>query len=225
MKRLWTVVIFGIAAIGYQRTAVAAEKAAAASSDSVVFGPFGSALFNGGSVIVTPFQDVVASSISPPGGKDLLINVSMETGIFLTTELNFSPTSPFTFTAAQTGSSLVVKVLIDCSDCPRPYAGQAAEPGLVAFDTQTRLVSQRSVSFDEESFSATDQQGIAFLLGVRSFTFIARDVQPGTHTIRVQAQFAASNFSSSVDGFAASSIRAHIGTRTLTIEQVKLDAR
>jgi hypothetical protein len=225
MKRLWTVAIFAVAAIGYQRTAVAAEKAAAASSDSVVFGPFGSSIFNGGSVIVTPFQDVVASSISPPGGKDLLINVSMETGIFLTTELNFSPTAPFTSTAAQTGSQLAVQVLIDCADCPRPYAGQAAEPGIVLFDNQTRLVSHQSVSFDAEGFSAADQQGIAFLLGVRSFTFIARDVQPGTHTIRVQARFVASNFSSSVDGFAASSIRANIGMRTLTIEQVKLDAR
>src|SRR4051812_20947177 len=127
---------WGAPAFGQAPTA--AEKAAAASSTAIVFGPFASSAINSASFIQTPFQDVLVTRIKPPGGKDLFINVSMETGIFAHPSLQNQ--EGFALTVAQPDTQLQVRVLIDCPDCPHPYTDRPAEPGVVNFDNLFRSI-------------------------------------------------------------------------------------
>jgi hypothetical protein len=193
-----------------------AEKAAAASSTAVIFGPFAASAFNSSSFIVTPFQDVLATTIKPPGGKDLFISVSMETGIFAFPDLQNQ--AGFALTIAQPDTQLQVRVLIDCLDCAHPYTDRPTEPGMVNFDNLFRSV-QRVSSAGFDVFGDIVNQ-----LGVRSFTFVARDVGVGIHAIRVQARFVTASSSLSINGFSFDSVQARIGARTATVEEVKLDA-
>jgi hypothetical protein len=221
MKQSWTVASIVIALLGYRTPALAqaptaAEKAAAASSAAVDFGPFAAAAFNSSTFITTPFQDVLQTTIKPPGGKDLFINVSMETGIFTTTDLQNQ--AGFGLTLAQPDTQLQVRVVIDCPDCPQPYTERPAEPATVNFDNVFRSVLHVSTSGFDAQNEIKDQ------LGVRSFSFVARDVGVGIHTIRVQARFTTASSALSINGFAFSSVQARIGTRTATVEEIKLDA-
>jgi hypothetical protein len=220
-KQIGAMGVFLVALVAGGGAAVAqnstgAQKSAAASGTAVVFGPFTSAAFNSFSSIVTPFQDVLVTNIKPPGGKDLFINVSMETGIFGFPSLENQAGSALT--VAQPDTQLQVRVLIDCANCSTPYVDRPAEPGVVNFDNLFR-------SLFHASFSGFDQQSeIVRQLGVRSFAFVARDVGVGVHTIRVQARFMTSANVFSINGFAFADVQARIGARTATVEEVNLDA-
>jgi hypothetical protein len=218
MRVAWRLFI-GVLACGataFAQAPTGAEKAAAASSTEVVFGPFAGAAFNSSSIIVTPFQDVLVTQIKPPGGKDLFINVSMETGIVAIPSLLNQ--AGFAQTSAQSLSQLEVRVLIDCPQCAQPYTDRPAEPGTINFDDVARVFRHVSTAgFDTQS-------DLVQQLGVRSFTFVARDVGVGLHTIRVQARFVAFASTLSFNGVAFESVSAQIRSRTATIEEVKLDA-
>jgi hypothetical protein len=220
MRREFAVGMFALGLLAHA-SAGFAQKSTAASSTEVVFGPFGLAAFNSSSSIVTPFQDVLVTTIKPAGGKDLFINVSMETGIFAVPTLinNPQPAPGFALTIAQPETQLQVRVLMDCQDCAKPYSERLAVPGLVNFENLLRSALH---------FNAVGQDSITdpvTQLGVRSFAFVARDVGVGVHTIRVQARFATSAQVLSVNGFAFAGVQARIGTRTATVEEVKLDAQ
>jgi hypothetical protein len=194
-----------------------AEKAAAASSTGIVFGPIAASAFTSSSFIVTPFQDVLVTKIKPPGGKDLFINVSMETGIFAFPQLDNQ--AGFALTAAQPDTQLQVRVLFDCLDCAHPYTVRLAEPGTVNFDNLFRAVLRVTSSGFDALLDTLDQ------LGVRTFAFVARDVGVGIHTVRVQARFVTASSSFAINGFSFDSVQARIGARTVTVEEVMLDAQ
>jgi hypothetical protein len=215
--RLLIVGILACSAAASAQAPTGAAKSAAASSTQLVFGPFDGAAFNSSSFIQTPFQDVLVTSVNPPGGKDLFINVSMETGIFVSPLLQNLP--GFALTAAQAGTQLQVRVLIDCADCAKPYVGRPAAPGTINFDNLFQsYLRVTNAGFDVEA-EGSDQ------LGVRSFTFFARDVGVGVHTVRVQARFVASASVLSINGITLADVGARIGARTATVEEVKLDAQ
>ena len=210
--------VFGLLAYasqGFAQAPTGAEKAAAASGTAIVFGPFAASGGNSSSFIATPFQDVLVTKIKPPGGKDLFVNVSMETGIFAQPQLDNQ--AGFSLTLAQPDTQLQVRVLIDCPDCPRPYTGRPAEPGIVNFDNLFRSL----LRVTEEGFDAYSE--IIDQLGVRTFAFVARDVGVGVHTIRVQARFVTASSSFQINGITFDSVQARIGARTVTVEEVMLD--
>jgi len=218
MRVAWRLFI-GVLACGataFAQAPTGAEKAAAASSAELVFGPFAAAAFNSASFIETPFQDVLVTQIKPPGGKDLLINVSMETGIF--GEYDLQNLAGLAVTVAQPGMRLQVRVLIDCPACAQPYTGRPADPEEINFDNLFRAGLHVSNSGFDVQTEVVDH------LGARSFTFVARDVGVGLHTIRVQARFVASAIANSLNGVGLASVQARIGSRTATVEEVKLDA-
>jgi hypothetical protein len=211
--------VFGLLAYagqGFAQAPTGAQKAAAASGTAIVFGPFAASSFNSSSFIVTPFQDVLVTKIKPPGGKDLFVNVSMETGIFAHPQLD-NQAGPISLTEAQPDTQLRVRVLIDCPDCANPYTERPAEPGIVNFDNLFRSVER----FTEAGFDAFDDN--VDQLGVRTFAFVARDVGVGVHTIRVQARFVTASSSFQINGITLDSVQARIGARTVTVEEVMLD--
>src|SRR5215510_10924311 len=94
--------------------AQSAEKAAAASSVANQF-----VFSTGNSGPNPPFVTVLTTSIKPPGGKDLFITFSAQTGVFTTSVNNDLPAAPSTLTSENV--AIQVRVLLD--GVPVPIAG------------------------------------------------------------------------------------------------------
>lgn len=163
---------------------------------------------------------------------------------------------------SQANLRIELRVLIDSSPTDintPPATGSVADPGPIMLDNLMRVIGLNSgltltgsnavSAFATSSTNITESDLLQLLLaegGARSFTFIKKDVGVGTHTITVQARYAANNFDSATAGafatafvsgtagtafssvaadataVATSQIAALIGPRTLTVEEVML---
>ena len=185
--------------------AQSAEKAAAASSvvNQFVFS-------TGNSGPNPPFVTVLSTSIKPPGGKDLFITFSAQTGVFTTSVNNDIPAVPATLTSANVAIEL--RVLLDGVPVP------IAPPSLlsnVTYDNLIRTTTRFTLGQIDFLTLVVDEGG------ARSYTWIARDVGVGEHTVVVQARFLFSNVRFPL-GTTFSSIAAVLGPKTLTVEEVNL---
>ena len=180
-------------------------KAAAASSvvNQFVFS-------TGNSGPNPPFVTVLNTSIKPPGGKDLFITFSAQTGVFTTSVNNDIPALPFTFTFEDV--AIQVRVLLDSN--PVPIAPPSTLSN-VTYDNLTR-VTTRFTPGQVDFLTLVVDEG-----GARSYTWIARDVGVGEHTMAVQARFLFNNARFPL-GTTFSSIAAVLGPKTLTVEEVDL---
>jgi hypothetical protein len=206
-----------VCACGLVALAQPAEKAAASSATAILFRTptFGNVPDAGSWVTV------LETSIQPPGGKDLFIGVSAQTSI---ENLNANAATGLATISSALGK-IVIRVLVD---------GVPATPGLVVFNevqhnVQTLLSTQLSnctevdIGPNAGKVTCASTPGLlqtVFLdASANSFNFIMRDVSHTTaHDIQVQAQF----FASSSTGSLAEAI---MGPRTVTVEQVALDAQ
>src|SRR5262249_35835261 len=182
-----------------------AEKAAAASS--VVF----QSVFSTGNSGPNPsFVTILSTSIKPPGGKDLFITFSAQTGVFTTSVNNDLPAAPSTLTSESV--AIQVRVLLDGV----PVA--IAPPSSLSVLTYDNLIrtTTRFTPGQIDFLTLVVDEG-----GARSYTWIARDVGNGTHTVSVQARFLFNNVRFPL-GNTFSSIAAVIGPKTLTVEEVDL---
>ena len=181
---------------------------------------------------------LVSTSLTPPGGKDLFITFSAQAGLFTLGNNTATGTATTTFTSE--GVGLLVRVLLDGVPVK---VGTATS---VDFDTIFRstnatlggIVSSVGVTCSPEVDTgpnagvitctatptlSTTPSVLGTVLnetGVRSFSWIARDVGAGSHTIEVQGQFTATTVPapSVLDSAAAV-----VGPRTLAVEQVMFD--
>jgi hypothetical protein len=185
--------------------AQSAEKAAAASSvvNQFVFS-------TGNSGPNPPFVTVLSTSIKPPGGKDLFITFSAQTGVFTTSVNNDIPALPFTFTSENV--AIQVQVLLDGVPVP------IAPPSLLSNVTYDNLIrtTTRFTPGQIDFLTLVVDEG-----GARSYTWIARDVGLGDHTVAVQARFLFNNARFPL-ATTFSSIAAVLGPKTLTVEEVNL---
>ena len=182
--------------------------------------------------------DLLSTKITPPGGKDLFITFSSVVGLFTLGSNTASGAATNTFTSEN--ASLLVRVLVDGT--PLAVGSQTA----IAFDTLFRsttatlagIVSSVGVSCTNEVdtgpnagvitctatvHNSTTPSVLDTVLnetGVRAFSWVARDVGVGTHTITEQGQFTAST---SPAASALNSAAVVVGARTLTIDQAQLD--
>ena len=182
-----------------------AEKAAAASSDVNQF-----VFSTGNSGPNPPFVTVLSTSIKPPGGKDLFITFSAQTGVFTTSVNNDLPAAPSTLTAENV--AIQVRVLLDGVPVP------ITPPSLLSTITYDNLIrtTTRFTPGQIDFLTLVVDEG-----GARSYTWIARDVGVGDHTVAVQARFLFNNVRFPL-GNTFSSIAAVLGPKTLTVEQVQL---
>lgn len=164
---------------------------------------------------------VLNTTIKPPGGKDLFIGVSAVSEIVNVN--NNAATGTITVSAAL--GEILVRVLVD---------GDLATPGVVVLNavehlTVARLSTQLSnctevdVGPNAGKVTCTSTPGLLDTIfldaSANGFDFIMQDVSPGdVHNIQVQAQF----FAASTLGSFAEAI---MGARTVTVEQVALDAQ
>jgi hypothetical protein len=191
-----------------------AEKAAAASSTGLIIQPFTTA-----PSVVTPWMPALTTSIKPPGGKDLFIGFSTQT-LILTENENLNLPPGFSFTFANEGVTIQVRVLVDSTSTANVLPpGVLADPGVLTYDSQIRTTEQETINSTDVLFLALQ------LAGVRSFNFVKHDVGVGTHTVQAQIRFIANNTTFAFNGFAFSGVFAVVGARTLTVEEVKLDAQ
>ena len=183
-----------------------AEKAAAASSDVNQF-----VFSNGNSGPNPPFVTVLSTSIKPPGGKDLFITFSAQTGVFTTSVNNDLPAAPSTLTSENI--AIQVRVLLDGVPVP------IAPPSPVSNITLDNLIrtTTRFTPGQIDFLTLVVDEG-----GARSYTWIARDVGLGDHTVAVQARFLFNNARFPL-ATTFSSIAAVLGPKTLTVEEVNLN--
>src|SRR5262244_568976 len=194
-----------VASGGFAQNANAAEKAAAASSDVNQF-----VFSTGNSGPNPPFVTVLSTSIKPPGGKDLFITFSAQTGVFTTSVNNDIPAAPSTLTSENV--AIQVRVLLD--GVPVPIAPPSLLSNLT-FDNLIRTTTRFTPGQIDFLTLVVDEGG------ARSYTWIAPDVGVGTHTVAVQARFLFNNVRFPL-GNTFSSIAAVIGPKTLTVEEVDL---
>jgi hypothetical protein len=216
MRKLATCLVV-VCACAITALAQPAEKAAASSATTILFRtPTGGNVPDAGAWVT-----VLETNIKPPGGKDLFIDVTVESEI-VNINLN-AATGAITSSVAL--GEIVIRVLVD---------GVPATPGVVVLNAiqhsvTTRLSTQLSnctevdVGPNAGKVTCTSTPGLLdqVLLDVSSngFNFIKQDVSPGTsHNIKVQAQF----FAASTAGSFAEAI---LASRTVTVEQVALDAQ
>ena len=183
-----------------------AAKAASASSDVNQF-----VFSTGNSGPNPPFVDVLSTSIKPPGGKDLWITFSAQTGVFTTSVNNDIPAAPSTLTSENVAIQL--QVLVDGI----PVAVAPPSPlAVITLDNLIR-VTTRFTPGQIDFLTLVVDEG-----GARSFTWIAENVGVGVHTITVQARFLFNNARFPL-GNTFSSIAAVLGPKTLTVEEVQLN--
>ena len=196
--------------------AESAEKAAASSATTILFRtPTGGNVPDAGAWVT-----VLETNIKPPGGKDLFIGVTAESEIINVN--NNAATGAITSSAAL--GEILIRVLVD---------GVPATPGVVTLNALqhqvlTRLSTQLSnctevdIGPNAGKVTCTSTPGLLDQLSLEAssngFNFIKQDVSPGDHNIKVQAQF----FATSTAGSFAEAI---LASRTVTVEQVKLDAQ
>lgn len=226
MRKLFSTLLAVLccSAIAYAQSA---EKAAAANASTVIISTHSVPPNPNGVTFVSPWITLLSTQIMPPGGKDLFIGFSAQTTLLDISGQGGSAT-PSSFTFTQELNEIQARVLVD---------GVTAAPGAVVYDGLIRTLSAAlanpitSCHEVAETGVVTCTFGSDFLgqlietTGVRSFNFIMRDVSPGNHVILAQVRFIASNFRSPNAAPDSSAIAAVVGSRTLTVEQVKLDPR
>ena len=185
--------------------AQSAEKAAAASSvvNQFVFS-------TGNSGPNPPFVTVLSTSIKPPGGKDLFITFSAQTGVFTTSVNNDLPAAPSTLTS----ENIVIQVRVLLDGNPVPIAPPSTLSNLT-LDNLIRTTTRFTPGQIDFLTLVVDEGG------ARSYTWIARDVGVGEHTVVVQARFLFNNVRFPL-ATTFSSIAAVLGPKTLTVEEVNL---
>jgi len=215
MRKVFALFVI-VCACGLVALAQSAEKAAASSATAILFrGPnFGNVPDAGAWVTV------LETTIKPPGGKDLFIGVSAQSEIINVN--NNAATGAITVSAAI--GEILIRVLVD---------GKLATPGVIVLnaiehEVFTRLSTQLSnctevdVGPNAGKVTCTSTPGLLETIfldaSANGFNFIMQDVGTGVHDIKVQAQF----FAASTLGSFAEAI---LGPRTVTVEQVALDAQ
>ena len=215
MRKVFALFVI-VCACGLVALAQSAEKAAASSATAILFrGPnFGNVPDAGAWVTV------LETTIKPPGGKDLFIGVSAQSEIINVN--NNASTGAITVSAAI--GEILIRVLVD---------GKLATPGVIVLnaiehEVFTRLSTQLSnctevdVGPNAGKVTCTSTPGLLETIfldaSANGFNFIMQDVGTGVHDIKVQAQF----FAASTLGSTAEAI---LGPRTVTVEQVALDAQ
>jgi hypothetical protein len=166
--------------------------------------------------------NILRNNLKTANQKDVLVNVSLETGL-LTDTLTKSKNGT-TDTSSST-AGIEVRVLVD---------GVEALPGKVVFGRRTQTLSATfqglidgclvvdpltgSVVIDPNCVTPEQLQLVLETMNANSFSFVVPNLSAGTHTIQAQARISLGV--SAQDGSARA--RALIGHGSLTAEEVRM---
>lgn len=160
------------------------------------------------------FRPVLVNHLKTGSKKDLLIGVSLQTGLITDTTVKSKNGE---LSTAEAVAKIRVKVLVD---------GVEAHPAEVVFDARLqRLEAEFSglnctISADTGLLTCTDPEVLRLLLDTMAahhFNFVAANLAAGDHTVVVQV---AVDIDSSASTGALASAQAGVGVGSLTIEEV-----
>ena len=169
------------------------------------------------------WTSILTASLKTPNQKDLLIGVSLETGLYTQTKVAGKNGESSTSTAL---AGITVRVKID---------GDIVNPGPITFDKRSQTLSAVLGGVIE---SCTDANGdgtivigedcvvtdevielILDTMAAHHFNFVAANLTPGMHTILVEAAININSNVTSSNDFA--SAKALVGFGSLTVEEVR----
>lgn len=211
MKKLLMVLlaVFAIAAVGV--------TAVIASDNSQ---PASKATAKVGDIAITDTTDmgwttILSQDLKTANQKDLLIDVSLECGLYTDTLVRSKGGAKDTSGAQAT---IKVRVLVD---------GEEAYPGEVVFADRLQEVSAVFAGYlvdtdedgflDDEELNAEELQLILNTMNANSFNFVMDNLSANVHTIEVQAMICSDVYV--MDGEAVA--HATIGKGSVTIEAVR----
>ena len=160
---------------------------------------------------------ILSASIKTPNKKDLLIGVSLETGLYTKTTVK-SMNGVLDTQSAVAGISVVVKV-----------DGVEAYPGAVIFDKRTQTLSAKlggilsgctdadgdgHITIDECTLLPEEIELILDTMGAHHFNFVAANLEPGDHIVEVWASI-------DVGASTTATAKALVGKGSLTVEEVR----
>jgi len=164
---------------------------------------------------------ILSNVIHTPEKKDLLIGVSLETGLYTRTQVKSSGGTKDT---SNSTAGIQIKVLVD---------GVEAAPGVVTFDKRSQTLSATLGGYfanctDANGDGITDVMTECDLLpeeielildtmAAHHFNFVVADLNSGDHSIEVYAEIKTGASSQS----GSTSALATIGKGSLTVEEIR----
>jgi hypothetical protein len=170
----------------------------------------------------SPWVTLLANSIKTSSQKDLIVDVSLECGLFTKTVAKSKGGTSDTSSAS---AMIQVRVLID---------GRPAEPGQVVFARRRQELSATFQGLIDGALSVDPLTGLVVIdetllepeevsllldtLDANSFNFVLSDVGTGVHRVEVQARIDLGAAAQQGEAVA----RATIGKGAMTVEEVRM---
>jgi hypothetical protein len=163
---------------------------------------------------------ILSNTIKTANQKDLLIDVSLETGLYTQTKVRSNGNKD----TSSAEATIKVQVLVD---------GVPAYPGDVVFDRRNQTLSATlggilenctdsngdgDIDLNDCTLAPEEIELILDTMAAHSFNFIMDDLGPGEHAVEVQAMISTSSSS----GAGSASANATIGNGSVTVEEVRL---
>ena len=173
-------------------------------------------------------KTVLRTTIKTPNKKDLLIGVSLETALFTQTQVKSKGGTP---DSASASATLEVSVLLDGKRF-NPTDRSGAFPPKVVFDKRAQTLSATLGGFQscvdsngdgvidvttECTLTEEEIELILDTMAAHHFNFMAKNLDPGTHTLEVKVGIGVDTSS----GAGIASATAGVGRGSLTVEEVR----
>ena len=173
-------------------------------------------------------KTVLRTTIKTPNKKDLLIGVSLETALFTQTQVKSKGGTP---DSASASATLEVSVLLDGKRF-NPTDRSGAFPPKVVYDKRAQTLSATLGGFQscvdsngdgvidvttECTLTEEEIELILDTMAAHHFNFMAKNLDPGTHTLEVKVGIGVDTSS----GAGIASATAGVGRGSLTVEEVR----
>ena len=152
--------------------------------------------------------NILTQTIKTPNQKDLLIDVSLQSGLYTETNVKSKGGNKDTSAAV---AAVLLRVEVDDA---------VAYPGMIIFNARAQVLSATLQGILADGV-VDDYEEIGLIIGtlsVNSFNFIVADLDAGVHTVEVSALLV--TFAASQAGSAKA--KAVIGLGSVTIEEVRM---
>jgi len=169
-------------------------------------------------------KKILTTTIKTPNKKDLLIGVSLETGLYTNTLVKDKYTGALdTSDTSNAIAGISISVYLD---------GQLVAPSPVIYDRRDQKLSAKlggilsdcvdldgdgHITLDECTLTDEEIQLILDTMGAHHFNFVAANLEPGDHTLTVVATIEI--FTEFTNGLAEA--KALVGKGSLTVEEVR----
>jgi len=185
-----------------------------------------------------PWQNILSTNIKTSSQKDLLLGVSLETGLLTETFVKTKGSDPDT---AEATAGIEVRVCAnnistpgaqDCGGVGGLPGYKVAEPGVVMFDKRLQRLTARLANILGTCYDV-DGDGVVEIpdecisaeitllletLAAHHFNFALDDVGVGNHEVKVQARI---NIDKNA-GLGSADAKAMVGKGSLSVEEVRL---